>query len=79
MKKMLFFVAAIISLTVVSCRQQEDILSPQDVATLKVIQNSSTGKTTTPIENNITTATTSSMNDTLDLDNDGDPAPPPKK
>lgn len=38
MKKFILAFTAIVSLTVISCRQEEDVLSAEDMATIKIIE-----------------------------------------
>lgn len=68
MKKLLTAFVAITLLGVVSCRQQDDMISPEDDANLKVME---------------TTTLTSRDADSIEINKktflDGDPIPPPRR
>lgn len=82
MKKLLLVSVALVSISVISCRQEE-MLSTEDMATLKIIEKSNTArfidnqkvKDTTAVKGGTTDNTFGS---TISADNDGDPVPPPR-
>ncbi len=76
MKKLALIAAVVFTtLTVQSCRQSDDVLSPQEAATLKKVQDSSTNSLhnypTTTNNNDQGTGTASNL--------DGEIIPPPRR
>ena len=75
MKKLAFISAVVFTtLTIQSCRQTDDVLSPDEAATLQRVQDSSK---TLLQSNNANTLTTEPETTTTSLD--GELVPPPRK
>ena len=76
MKKLAVIAAVVFTtLTVQSCRQSDDVLTPEEIATLQKVQDSSTNSihnnSTNTINNNQGTGTPSNL--------DGEILPPPRR
>jgi len=71
MKKLIFIALGITALTVVSCRQEDEVLNNEDTQSLKVLQKSRKAAADS--------AATHYGVFSQSLTNDGDPAPPPIK
>lgn len=74
MKNLILTFAALVSLTVVSCRQADDILSNEDVTTIQIIEANRTMRMSAPDMKNDTINNNNTINR-----NDGEIAPPPRK
>lgn len=76
MKKLAFISAVLFTtLTIQSCRQADEVLSPEEAATLQRVQDSST---TLLQKDNANSVNTNQNNDTASFV-DGEILPPPKK
>lgn len=68
MKKLLFIIAGVLTLTLFGCRQQDDVLSPEETENLQLLKKSRATSDS---------AVVSSFGPEAALS--GDPAPPPIK
>lgn len=76
MKKLALIAAVVFTtLTLQSCRESEDMLSPEEAATLHRVQDSAN---TSLLENNANSLNAKSTDNDLSIV-DGEIAPPPKK
>lgn len=76
MKKLALIAAVVITtISLQSCRQSDDFMSPEEAATLQRVQNS----TTTSLQKNSTNTSTNQQNTPPTESLDGELLPPPRK
>jgi len=68
MKKLVFIALGIAALTVVSCRQEDEVFNSEDAQGLRVLESRKAASDSTNTHYGVFSQ---------DLANDGDPAPPP--
>lgn len=75
MKKITLAIATILMITAVSCRQEEEILSNEDIANMKIIENNRNNESS---NSNQTMKNDSTQNNQFN-NIDGEIQPPPRK